>query len=192
MVFFLIALFAIGAIYFLFSKAQKRQAEVDRREAAFLAAARGNAPLAGAPLGDNAMLDTVPAMDLAAVREEPLVIPRVEVVDSVGAKNSCGLCGHPVNAQAIDEAQRGIRLPVSGSDKLTPYHAKCVALRLRQADGLQDKLADVVEAFDALHDDALPAASGQSAEERLRNSVSVARQAVGASSADAPKEALRH
>ena len=186
MIFFLIALFAVGAIYFIFSKAQKRQGAAAQREAAFIAAARSNAPLS-----DGAMLDTVPAVDLAVVREEPLVMPRVEVVDPSIGKNNCGLCGQPVNAQAIDEGQRGIRLPISGSDKLAPYHAKCVALRLRQANGLQDKLADVVEAFDALHDDALQATSGQSAEERLRNSVSVARQAIGGPGVDPRREAKR-
>jgi hypothetical protein len=194
MIFFIIALLAGGAIYFLFSKASKRNEQVRLREEEFLAAARANAPLEKAPVIDPvlvelAMLDTVPALDGAPVKDETLAISRAASSDLYNPKGGCGLCGQPVNAQAIDEAQRAIRLPVSGSDKFAAYHAKCVALRLRQADGLQDKLADVVEAFDALHDDALPAASGQSAEERLQNSVNVARRAIGGTPALVGKEA---
>jgi hypothetical protein len=179
MAFFFIALIAGGAIYYIFTKARKRQSEVERREAAFLAAARGGAPLATAPVVGAGPTETNAAVDLAVVPDQSLVIRRAAVTDPIDAKNKCVLCGQSVNPQAIDESQRAIRLPFAGSDRLIPYHAKCVALRLRQADGLQEKIADIVQAFDAAHD-GLPAATSEQAGERLRNSVNGARQAIAA------------
>jgi hypothetical protein len=181
MILFLIALFAVAAIYFIFAKERKRQAQVALREAEFLASARSNARVAAAPLVSTGMMDTVPGSQGASGKDvpAPVTLARSPGAEAV-APNACALCGQPVNAQGIDESARAIRLPLSGSDRLAAFHAKCVALRLRESDALIDKVADVIEAFDAVHDDAAPQAFAQSAEERLRNAVNVARQALAA------------